>query len=179
MGIEIGLGLTLAAIGGALSYSQARSANRARQQQNKAIAEAARVEKETARIAAAERREEVALQQARYLGTVRASSAARSASSLALEVSGAAQGAESVTDINTQLWMDILGIQSRAEAQKNRNKENPFLSGLQGGISGFATGLSIGNSLPSSTSGSGQVLNTKQTFGGPPEILGPPVPGGF
>lgn len=146
-GAELAIAGVLAAASAGLSYSQARETNRARRQQNRAVEQAAKAEQATAKMAAAERRETVARQQAQFLGTVRASSAARSASSTSLQISGISQGQEAVADINTQLMFDILGISSRGEAQKDRNRTNPFLAGAQGGLSGFSTGLSIGTSL--------------------------------
>lgn len=135
-------GLVAAASAG-LAYSQAQQANRARRRQNEAIQQAVAAERATAQASAAERREKVARQQAQYIGTVRASSAARSASGTSLRLAGYAQGAESVSDINTQLMYDILGITSTGEARKDRNTNNAFASGFQGGLSGFSTGLSI------------------------------------
>lgn len=150
MGVETAI--ALGALSAGMGFVQAQEANRARRQQNEAVRQASEAEQANARIAAEERREQIAVEQARFLGTVRASSAARSASSASLETAGIAQSQESVSDVNTQLMMDILGISSRAEAQKNRQRTNPLFSGFSSGLSGFTTGLSISSSFDNNSS---------------------------
>jgi hypothetical protein len=145
MGLEASIGLAaLSAVGG---FLEAQQANQARRRQNAAVENASKAEQANAKIAANERREQVAREQQQYLGTVRSSSAARGASSTALTTGAAAQGSEAVSDINTQLMMDLLGISSRGEAQKDRRRTNAFLAGFNSGLSGFSTGLGLTSSL--------------------------------
>lgn len=146
-GAEIALIAGLGALSAGTSFTQAQQANRARRQQNEAARQAAEAEQSFAEIEASERREEVALEQQRFLGTVRASSAARGASAASLEIAGISQAQESITDINTQLMMNLIGSESKAQAQMNRNRTSPLLAGLGGGISGVSTGLSISTQL--------------------------------
>lgn len=169
MGLDpVTIGLTaLMATGG---FMEAREANRARRRQNESVRQAAAAEQANAKIAASERREQAAVEQARFLGTLRASSAARSASSTALATAGIAQSQESVSDINTQLMMDMLGIGSRAEAQMDRRRTSPLFAGIQTGIGGFTTGLSIASSFPGSNEPSS---GTTYTTSGTDDFMGP------
>jgi hypothetical protein len=150
MGLDpVTSGLILGGITAGLGFADAQQQNKARRQQNAAQLRAAETEKAAQRVAAEERREEIAIEQARFLGTVRASSAARSASSTSLQVAGIAQSEEAVTDVNTQLMMDLISRDSLAQAQMDRRQTNPLFSGVSSGLSGFSTGLSVGSTVSS------------------------------
>lgn len=135
-------GLASTAIQTAATFSQA-------EQQNRNFRKAAESEREAAKIAAEERKASVARESQLFQGSVRASSAARSASGLNLAISGLAAGERTDTNIDTQLRNNIASINTRARTQTVNPSSLAFESGLSGltatlGLTGTAARLQEG-----------------------------------
>lgn len=141
MGPELAaLAVGLGAAQGGLSLVQAN-------QQNRAAERAADVQKEQNRIAAEQRKRQLAAELQEFQGSLRTTSAARgtagAASSSAIGLSAINTANVGKANINLQ---QLFGNAS-ADSQAAARYQSPLASGFGGALSGFSTGLSLGNSL--------------------------------
>ena len=159
--------VTLAIAGGlgALSVIEAN-------QQNKRVQKAAEAQKATQDVAAQQRREATARELQALEGSILATSAGRgvagSASSAALSLATFESAAQQAANIEMNRYFSNIATQSQANAQMS--------SPLMAGISGFSTGIKLGDSLgfgsTPSTAANGVVTpsTSNASFGVTPNI---------
>lgn len=138
------------ALGGVVAGLSVMQAN----QQNKATQRAADAEKATQDVAARERQEITARELQALEGSILASSAGRgvagSASTSALSLATFETAASQSRNIELNRLYSNRATQTQADAQ--------FKSPLMAGISGFSSGLSLGNSLGELDLGFGKAI---------------------
>lgn len=148
MGPELLLAVGLGAAQGGLSIVQAN-------QQNKNARRAGEVQKEQTRIASEQRKQALARDLQEFQGTLRTTSAARGTAGAASSSAISTSAINEAGTANLNITLQQLFGNASTDSQVAANYANPLFSGFGGALSGFSTGLSLGQGFNFGGSGGG------------------------
>lgn len=134
------LALVLGGAQAAMSLAQA-------DQQNKASRRAADVQKEQNRIAADQRKRQLAAELQEFQGSLRTTSAARGTAGAASSAAIGLSATNTANVGNANLNIQRIFGDASADSQAAARYQNPLAAGFSGALSGFSTGLSLGNGM--------------------------------